>query len=524
MTELALTATAPDAGSRLDQFLKRASDGRSRAALQKLIREGLCRINGEIVLNADRKIREGDLIQLAATNPQASPLPEKGEINLLWRDEELAVCDKPAGLTVHPAASQTSNTLAQRLLHRFPALAMQGGARPGIVHRLDKDTSGLIMAALTEKTRLALTRAFAERQVHKEYLALVFGEPPTKGVCREPVGRHPSVKTKMAVVPEKAGGKPAYTAWRKLWTSPDGKLSLLAVKILTGRTHQIRVHMASLGHPVVGDRTYAFSAAKEMAPRQLLHAWKLRFIHPQTGELMSFCAPPPEDFMATITKFGTEPLKVVVTGNQGCGKSSFCRYLTEAGVPGVDADKIVAELYSGPGAVADWLKIRGYANILDAGDRVNKERLLNLFVEKPDVKKEFTPYVHRLVEERIREFWRTALAGRPAIAEIPLYFEANMQKTLPAFTVGVACDEDIRRERLRRNRGWPDSKIDEIESWQLPEKEKMSRCDLVIANTGDENALRLAAKDFLEFCQTRINEKETALENHARKIFSGQIP
>ncbi|MEG6594176.1 RluA family pseudouridine synthase, partial [Desulfovibrio sp. 1188_IL3213] len=254
-----------------------------------------CTVDGLPEKRPAAKVHMGQAVILNLPEHQGSLQPEEGHLELLWQDAHLVVCNKPAGLTVHPCPSCPEQTLVQRLLGRFPQLSRLEGQRPGIVHRLDKDTSGLLVVALTESDRLTLSEAFAERQVHKEYLALVSGLPPLEGQCREPLGRHPTAKIKMAVVPENRGGRQAFTEWRRLWSTDDNSVSLLAVRIHTGRTHQIRVHMAHMGHPLLGDRLYAPKAVQDMAPRQMLHAWRLNFTHPASGEDMRFTCPPPQD-------------------------------------------------------------------------------------------------------------------------------------------------------------------------------------------------------------------------------------
>lgn len=524
MKNYELTVSPADAGLRLDQFLKRAIPGQSRALSQKLIREGACEIDGRATLNADRKISAGEKITLRVQTPTPLAVPEEGETRVLWHDEHLAVIAKPAGLTVHPCPSQTSDTLIQRLLSRFPQLAAQGGWRPGVVHRLDKDTSGLVIVALSETARLELTRAFAEREIQKEYLALVYGSPPAEGAINAPLGRHPTLKTRMTTLPEKKGGKPANTSWRKLWSAPGDKISLLSVKIATGRTHQIRVHLAHRGFPIIGDQTYAAGEAKTLAPRQALHAWKLRFYHPVTGELMRFLLPPPEDFTAPILAYGLAPRPIVVTGNQGCGKSSFCRHLADMGFTAIDADKIVAELYSGPSPASDWFKIRGLTKAINRKGGLEKNELLKIFTAKPEIKEEFVKYVWRLVGDSVRESWLNARPNEAIITEIPLYFEAGMQKTLPAFTLVVTCDEKKRHDRIRATRGWPDAKIREIESWQLAEAKKTALADCVVKNDGDEATLRDEAEKFAAFLARDGEEKLKELQDTIGQIYESRFP
>ena len=329
-------------GQRLDKALCGLLPDLSRAAVQRAITAGTCRIDGLPVSAASLKLKAGQEVRLDLPDTANELRAEDEAVDILWQDEHLLLCNKPAGLTVHPCPSCPENTLVQRLLHHFPRLREQEGLRPGVVHRLDKDTSGLLLVALDEPTRLRMSEAFARREVHKEYLALVQGVPPQTGTCREPLGRHPTAKVKMAVVPENRGGKAAHSDWRVLWSSPRKDFSLVAVRIHTGRTHQIRVHMAHVGHPLLGDALYAPAPVAARAPRQMLHAWHISFCHPLSGEALEFFCPPPDDMLRAILNNSSRMQRLVITGNPGCGKSTLTHALEEAGLPTVSADALVA--------------------------------------------------------------------------------------------------------------------------------------------------------------------------------------
>ncbi|MDR2124838.1 MAG: dephospho-CoA kinase [Desulfovibrio sp.] len=268
----------------------------SRETIKRLIRAGKVRVNGTIVLSPKAPVPAGAEIELVVPDPPSLLTPEAGPLKILYRDAVLSVIDKEAGLTTHPAPGRPEGTLAHRLPAHFPELAAAGGSRPGIVHRLDKDTSGLMLIALDEACRQALAQRFAERKIFKEYLALVHGVPrPPNGRINAPVGRDPAHKTRMAVT---ASGRPAASAYRVLYADPAGRFALTAVRIFTGRTHQVRVHMHSIGHPLIGDALYTdprLTAAGKCPPhpasdrklpypfmpgRQMLHAHKLAFVHP----------------------------------------------------------------------------------------------------------------------------------------------------------------------------------------------------------------------------------------------------
>lgn len=296
----------------MDCFLARQLPSYSRARIQKWIKSGAATLAGR-ELSAAYRVRAGDLIQLALPPSQPwhlspAPLP----LAILYEDAELLILNKPPGLTVHPGAGQRDGTLANALVHHYPHLAEVGDLeRPGLVHRLDRDTSGALVVAKTEATRLALVQLFQTRQVTKKYLALVWGLlPQEQGEIRATIGRHPTLRHKMAAgVPK---GREAYTSWRQQrhW---EGRLSLVELTLHTGRTHQIRVHLAALGHPVVGDKIYgggqrrlttlppSWHGLVPLVTRQLLHAWELSFEHPgEPGRRLRVTAPLPPDFQAVL--------------------------------------------------------------------------------------------------------------------------------------------------------------------------------------------------------------------------------
>ena len=234
--------TVPDGarGLRLDRVIRDALDGGtvSRETLKKAISDGLCLVEGSVVTQPSRKVLPGQSVTITLPPAEGSLRAEQGDLDVLYEDESIVVCNKPAGLTVHPCPSCPEGTLIQRLASRYPSLLAMEGQRPGIVHRIDKDTSGLIIVALTEEARLKLTAAFAERRVWKEYLALASGSLPESGAVDSPIGRDPLHRVRMAVTPVSQGGREAHTRFTKFWEAPGGRASLLRVHILTGRTHQ----------------------------------------------------------------------------------------------------------------------------------------------------------------------------------------------------------------------------------------------------------------------------------------------
>lgn len=287
------------AGVRLDAYLASQIEGWSRARLQKLIESEDVLVNGK-VSKPSYKLRDGDDVEVDLTAaPIATFTPENIPIDIVYEDDTLVVVNKPAGLVVHPAPGTPSGTLANALAFHFQQLASGGtGVRPGIVHRLDRDTSGLLVVAKTETALENLSDQFRDRKVFKSYVALVHGRVlANSGKIDQPLARDPSNRTRMAVV---RGGRSALTLYR-VRRSFD-RFTLLDVELKTGRTHQIRVHLAWLKHPVVGDETYGggrdntiqdarLRAQIRNLNRHFLHAEKLAFTHPKTNEVVKFESP-----------------------------------------------------------------------------------------------------------------------------------------------------------------------------------------------------------------------------------------
>jgi 23S rRNA pseudouridine1911/1915/1917 synthase len=286
---------------RLDRFLAKELPKFSRSRFQQLIRDGFVRLNGKAARARDI-LRVGDIVDVTEPPPEKiDNQPEAIPFDILFEDDDLIVIDKPAGLVVHPGAGHREHTLINALLHYCPILSGIGGKeRPGIVHRLDKETSGCLVVAKNDESHRGLSIQFAERGVDKIYLALVSGKVGrSAGLIEEKIGRHRVHRQRMSVTSER--GRTARTEYRVLRSSEQ--VSLVECKLHSGRTHQIRVHLRHLGHAVLGDKVYAPKLAGKF-PRQMLHAWKLGLRHPRTGEWKTFEAPLPNDFAEAMRSTG----------------------------------------------------------------------------------------------------------------------------------------------------------------------------------------------------------------------------
>ncbi|MBI5380168.1 MAG: RluA family pseudouridine synthase [Nitrospirae bacterium] len=282
---------------RLDLTLVERGHGLSRAQIQRLIHEGRVTVDGRAV-KAGYLLRAGEIVVVEIPEPQPLKLePEAIPLSILYEDDHLIVVDKPAGMVVHPAAGNWKGTLVHALLHHCPVFSEMGGERPGIVHRLDKGTSGVLVVAKTPQAHEALARQFKAHTVTRKYLALALGDArDAAGTIRTPIGRHVTDRKKMGVRTRK--GREAVTHYRVL--DRFGDAMLLEVRLETGRTHQVRVHLAHIGHPVLGDRVYGGTRAMQLRgeriERVMLHAAVLGFTHPATVEYLEFTSPPPEVF------------------------------------------------------------------------------------------------------------------------------------------------------------------------------------------------------------------------------------
>lgn len=302
MQTLTVQMTSGNTGTRLDKSLAQHLPDMSRSRLQLLIEKGCVRLGGATITDAGRKVKSGEHYIIEVPEPEESVLkPLDFPLSVVFEDDHLLVIDKPAGLTVHPAPGHSDDTLVNALLsHCGKSLSGIGGVmRPGIVHRIDKDTSGLLVVAKHDAAHRALSAQLAGRTLKREYIAVVKGLPvPVSGTIRASIGRSPSNRKKMAVV--KSGGRDAVTHYKVV--KPLNNAALVQCRLETGRTHQIRVHLAHIGHPIIGDPVYGRKLKGIDFPRQALHAASLRLNHPATGREMEFSSKLPFDISQLINE------------------------------------------------------------------------------------------------------------------------------------------------------------------------------------------------------------------------------
>ncbi len=288
------------AGLRADGVLSSFFEDLSRSRIQKLMESGFVSADGEPLLSRKQKLKAGTRIVLRLPEENDStPLPENISLDVVYEDESIIVVNKPVGMVVHPAPGNRSGTLVNALLARCGRLSgLNGPDRPGIVHRIDKDTSGLLVCAKDDDAHAALAEQLADRSMLRSYRALCFyGFSKESGTIDAPIGRSPSNRLKWAVVGD---GRPAVTHW-KLRERFNGFTELDA-RLQTGRTHQIRVHLAYIDRPVLGDPLYGPKKQPYTLSGQMLHAERIGFVHPKSGEYMEFCAEPPEEYLLTVQK------------------------------------------------------------------------------------------------------------------------------------------------------------------------------------------------------------------------------
>ncbi len=302
--KVTFTVESPDAGQRIDLYLSERLS-RTRSFIKQLIKKGNILLAGRPV-KPGYKIKRNDIIEITIPEEEITLKPEQIPLEILYRDRDVVVVDKPPGLVMYPAAGHPCGTLMNALAYHIGKLAPVGGPlRPGVVHRLDKDTSGVVVVALSEEAYYCLVEAFRKREIKRTYYALVFGHMKDReGEIELPIGRSRTHRKKMSTRVKR--GRYAKTFWRVIEEFRDA--TLIEVSLATGRTHQIRVHFSSVGHPVLGDRVYGRKTiikSKEgviKIPRQMLHAAVLGFVHPATGQWLEFSSPMPSDMLDLVRR------------------------------------------------------------------------------------------------------------------------------------------------------------------------------------------------------------------------------
>ena len=308
MERIELQVNSDMAGKRLDVVLSACLEDISRSYVQKLIESGHVTVNGDFCNEKKQKAKAGDAIVIEIPDPETlEVLPENIPLDIVYEDEDVIVVDKPAGMVVHPANGNQSGTLVNALMYHCGdhLSSINGVVRPGIVHRIDKDTSGLLMVAKNDKAHLSLSKQLSEHSITRRYQAIVFNNfKEDEGTVDAPIGRDPRNRLRNAVLGQdalKAGtARNAVTHYKVL--ERFGRYTLIEARLETGRTHQIRVHMAHIGHPLLGDELYGPAKNKAGAKRQMLHAKILGFIHPSSGEYLEFESPLPNDFETVLEK------------------------------------------------------------------------------------------------------------------------------------------------------------------------------------------------------------------------------
>ena len=288
-----LLIDSESAGERIDSFLASVFDSHSRSYFQKLLKEGRVTVNGSPV-KPSYETEPEDLIEIDFPEPEALSIEaENIPLDIVYEDSDVILINKPKGMVVHPAAGHFSGTMVNALLYHCKDLSgINGVMRPGIVHRIDRDTTGIVIACKNDAAHNAIAAQLKEHSIHRAYFAIVHGNlPDDEGTVDAPIGRHKTERKKMAVVPD---GKPAVTHYRVL--ERFGQHTFIECRLETGRTHQIRVHMAHIGHPLLGDEVYGSGRSAYRTEGQCLHAYLLGFVHPETKEYMEFQTPLPEYF------------------------------------------------------------------------------------------------------------------------------------------------------------------------------------------------------------------------------------
>jgi len=502
---------------RIDKFLhnKLNDSGYSREDIKKLIINGFVKVNNITTIKPSAKISKGDFVEISLSDKNSLELkPVKRELNIIYEDNYLVIINKPWNLTTHPAPSCKEPTLVHFLISKYPELKQMDKQRPGIVHRLDKDTSGLMVVALNNKTRELMIEKFKKREVKKKYLALVLGNlEPLCGEIKVFMDRDIYSRTKMRVYEDM--GRESITRYKVIKRFEHLNISLVEAEILTGRTHQIRVHFSHLGAPILGDNLYTKgkkvedNILKKLAKRQMLHSWKLCFSHPITLKNMSFTCSVPKDFLRILLYLvNKRPMVIGITGNVGCGKSKVSELLSKGKYPLWSADRAVEKLYQKGESGWEMIKRTFGIEFLDEEKGcVDKKKLFTAMTLDEGFREEVIKIIHPLVFYEMKQFIEKNKTKRMVILEVPLLIESGWREgdkgSIFDVVVGVFCKSSVRFKRLKEIRGWDEDKIKAMDLWQLPMREKLSKCDIIIDNS---------------FSLEKLNKKVAKLDEILRKF------
>ncbi len=432
-----LVVTPDNSGLRLDKFwaLQLNSPGLSRAKISKWIKQGRAKINGQVCIKPNKQLNSWDEVELTIEEISGGHESVPGKLDIKYQDGELLVLNKPANTSVHPAPSDSDTTIVNYLLYQFPELETLDPERPGIVHRLDKDTTGLMLVGRSSRAVEVLSRDIANRELHKEYLAIVHGVPEQEtGRINLPIGRDPGSRSRMKVLPEQ--GREALSYYSVLHVFPDKCFSLLRVKIITGRTHQIRVHLAHAGFPILGDSLYgshkSTTLKKKHPPvaglvqRQMLHSWKIGLNHPDTGRWMDFVQSVPKDFKRVLLQLQKTGLKVGVIGNHNSGKSILLENLKQRGIR-VYQDKEAFCRNFDPGADG-WEMFKrsiGDSYLTDSGNYLDKDRIISGMQASISFRQEVLAILKPLLDYWLRQIAQMYRKKKGVFAaEIPAFWGA----------------------------------------------------------------------------------------------------
>jgi len=502
-----VVVTPENQGLRLDKFLvsQLADSDLSRARINKWIKQGRVWINGKLCQKSNQKVHSGDEVVVTVDDVSGTYEPVPGELDIKYLDSDLIVLNKPPGLNVHPAPSEINTTLVHHLLYHFPELYKQDPDRPGIVHRLDKDTSGLMLVGRTSRAVEELSSEIYNRKLYKKYLALVHGVPcKDSGEIEAPIGRDPVSKTRMKVLPKQ--GRQALSKYSLICVLGGGEFSLLQVGIVTGRTHQIRVHLSHMGLPILGDSLYGnreFKMLQKRCPRfsslisrQMLHSWKIGLYHPVTGKWLDFVQQIPRDFLRVLLQLENTCLKVGVTGSNGVARSRILQHL-EGGKIAVHSDSfaLCREFELGADGWEMFWRTFGEKYFTPAENKLDKRKLFSEIRVSPQFRKEVLDLVKPMAEHIMEKILQYSPNTGIFAVEIPelcsVLLDSRKYLDLLVFVYG----ENLVAKDIRYCCNDNKSGINSLPQELRPDKRQLANeADLVVFDTGEDYVLQTRAR------------------------------